>query len=183
MNITNAIGSLFLSNALRNFYEPVILRPSEEQIRNATLEITFGSIESPINSNCPISLEQFNSTTNVMQIRHCGHIFNPTELNVWFQSNVNCPMCRYDIRRYRINNVAETEPNEHEENISNLHTNQNDESIFDPSNNENSNNIEREALSGLLSSQTTRRLLNNSGFDLSGNSILLFETFLTPSRR
>jgi len=93
------------------------------------------------------------------------------------------PKCRYDIRRYRINNVAETEPNEHEENISNLHTNQNDESIFDPSNNENSNNIEREALSGLLSSQTTRRLLNNSGFDLSGNSILLFETFLTPSRR
>ena len=37
-----------------------------------------------------------------MLILYCGHLFSPNELANWFQSNVRCPICRYDIREYRI---------------------------------------------------------------------------------
>ena len=33
-------------------------------------------------------------------ISQCNHIFSANELLNWFNSNVRCPMCRYDIRNY-----------------------------------------------------------------------------------
>ena len=47
-------------------------------------------------------MERFNSTDIVRRINHCGHIFLPNEFNEWFQGNVRCPVCRFDIR----NNVV-----------------------------------------------------------------------------
>jgi len=83
---------------LRDFYTtvPVIARP--EQIRNATREILFSQINEPLNNSCPITLEAFTSESNVLQIINCGHIFNRQGLTSWFESNVRCPVCRYDIR-------------------------------------------------------------------------------------
>jgi hypothetical protein len=48
--------------------------------------------------NCPITLEDFNEGDVVTQIIHCGHIFQPHSIDNWFQRNVHCPVCRYDIR-------------------------------------------------------------------------------------
>ena len=42
----------------------------------------------------------------VTVIRHCGHIFNTNELNRWFTSHCNCPVCRYDIRDYNLNSSS-----------------------------------------------------------------------------
>jgi len=52
-------------------------------------------------------LERFNPTDQVRQINHCGHIFLPNEFNEWFQTNVRCPVCRYDIRNNNNNNNTE----------------------------------------------------------------------------
>ena len=99
-----------LTNLLTSFFENVDIYPSETQIQNATRVIPFGQIENPINQTCPISLDRFENEMNVTQILFCGHIFNSNEINEWFQTNVRCPVCRYDIRNYvRGNNTTADE--------------------------------------------------------------------------
>jgi hypothetical protein len=105
-NNLNLWNSPLLTTTIRNFYDPIIVRPTLSQIDNATVNTTFGSIVNPINSECPISLERFEENTNVTQIAHCGHIFTPSQLSSWFNNNVRCPVCRYDIRNYN----SSTEP-------------------------------------------------------------------------
>lgn len=79
---------------------PVIVRPSRQQLDRATRIVRYGDIENPINTQCPISLESFQDGSNVVQILICRHIFHPSSFNQWFNSNVRCPVCRYDIRNY-----------------------------------------------------------------------------------
>jgi hypothetical protein len=88
---------------LMDFQSNVPVIPTRQQMLNATREIQFGDIENPINTTCPISLETFQESDTITQILHCGHNFNTRQLNTWFQSNVRCPMCRYDIRDYNDN--------------------------------------------------------------------------------
>jgi hypothetical protein len=83
---------------LQTFFSPVAIRPSENQIQHAVRTISYSNIENPLNNSCPISLENFNRNDEVSQIIHCGHIFSREPLQHWFQSNVRCPVCRYDIR-------------------------------------------------------------------------------------
>uniref|UniRef100_A0A6C0FDB4 RING-type domain-containing protein n=1 Tax=viral metagenome TaxID=1070528 RepID=A0A6C0FDB4_9ZZZZ len=93
-------GGLFGGTSL---FENVPVFPSPEQIDNATRTVAFQEIESPINTSCPITMENFESTQLVMQITHCGHIFNPTHLHSWFRTHVKCPVCRHDIRESQEN--------------------------------------------------------------------------------
>jgi len=89
------------ANLWRSFNDNIIVAPTRTQIDNSTRILNFSEIPTPINSSCPISLERFDESTSVMQILHCGHIFTPSGIESWFQSNVRCPVCRYDIRDYR----------------------------------------------------------------------------------
>ena len=81
-----------------DFLSPIVVRPNESQINNATQERTFSEIVNPMNICCPITQNSFNSDDNVLQIRHCGHNFTPSNLREWFTRSVHCPVCRYDIR-------------------------------------------------------------------------------------
>ena len=83
-----------------NFNDPVYIVATAQQLDTATRNVLYGEIDSPINSSCPICLDIFTPNSEVTQIHHCGHIFNRTELARWFQRNVRCPVCRYDIRDY-----------------------------------------------------------------------------------
>lgn len=85
---------------LASFYDNVPVYPTEQQITSGTRRVLYSNIEEPLNITCPITLERFESDTEVLQILGCNHIFNPTSLQQWFQSNVRCPICRYDIRDY-----------------------------------------------------------------------------------
>jgi hypothetical protein len=91
-----------ISNFLSNFFNTsVIIRPTNEQIQNASRIIRFGDISNPLSETCPISLERFDNDDMVRQILHCGHIFCQNQFQEWFNNNVRCPVCRYDIRNYR----------------------------------------------------------------------------------
>lgn len=81
-----------------NFLNNVPVFPTPEEISDATRIISFDAVENPINTQCPITLAPFNSTDSVIQILHCGHVFDIVHLNAWFRDNVRCPVCRYDIR-------------------------------------------------------------------------------------
>lgn len=98
---------------------PVSVRPSNEQIENATRRVRYGDIENPLSETCPISLERFNPDDNVVQIHHCGHVFNEDSFNNWFTDHVRCPVCRYDIRDYRGSNANTNNTNTNNTNTNN----------------------------------------------------------------
>ena len=91
-------GEVFLNTIREPQLENVIVRPTAEQIETATETIVFSS--SMNNHTCPITLETFQEDEEICRIRHCGHTFKRTAIDNWFQRNVRCPVCRYDIRDY-----------------------------------------------------------------------------------
>ena len=61
--------------------------PSHTGVEN----LTFGTIDSPLNSTCPITHETFQQTSQVSRITICGHIFDPSALRRWLRINQTCP--------------------------------------------------------------------------------------------
>ena len=96
----NATENYNNANILHNFLQPIPVFPTQSQIENATRRVLYRDIISPLNVSCPILQENFENDSIVSVIRHCGHIFNTDELNVWFESSCRCPVCRYDVREY-----------------------------------------------------------------------------------
>ena len=86
------------SRAMGNFNDPVNVVATPQQISTATTNLLYENIETPLNDRCPICLEVFQPNSEVTQINQCRHIFNRTQLGTWFQTNVRCPVCRFDIR-------------------------------------------------------------------------------------
>ena len=81
------------------------LRPTREQINNASRLVRYYFIENPSSERCSISLQEFNNDDQVRQILYCGHIFHENSLQEWFTRNTVCPLCRYDIRNYVRNDI------------------------------------------------------------------------------
>ena len=82
------------------FLDPIPVFPSPAQIREGTLDVTFSSLENPMNDTCPILLNPFQPNEVVTQIRGCGHLFGRTPIINWFRTSCRCPVCRFDIRTY-----------------------------------------------------------------------------------
>uniref|UniRef100_A0A6C0JC91 Uncharacterized protein n=1 Tax=viral metagenome TaxID=1070528 RepID=A0A6C0JC91_9ZZZZ len=101
---TTTIADVFAAAIMSemNNLTPVVVRPSEYQINNATETISFSSIleNERRYDRCPISHEPFTENSTVTRIRHCGHYFEPVSLTTLFRNSVRCPVCRYDIRDY-----------------------------------------------------------------------------------
>lgn len=90
-----------LSNVLSNFLNStVVVRPTNDQIQNASRIVRYGDIDNPLSQACPISLDEFNDDDQVRQLLYCGHLFHQNQFQEWFENNVRCPVCRYDIRNY-----------------------------------------------------------------------------------
>ena len=100
-NNNNMFDILFQTISLPPHMENVVVRPTPEQIRNATRSIIYSPNNVNIsNSSCPITLEPFEEQQMLTQIIYCGHVFSQDGINRWFEANVRCPICRYDIRNY-----------------------------------------------------------------------------------
>lgn len=74
------------------FNEPVIVAPTDEQVRIGTESVP----QVPENSSCAICQESI--AVNGMRIRECQHLYHDACLRNWFLVSVRCPMCRHDIR-------------------------------------------------------------------------------------
>ena len=86
------------ARAMGNFNDPVNVVATPRQISTATTHRLYENIQTPTNDRCPICLEVFQPNSEVTQINNCRHIFNRAELATWFETNVRCPVCRFDIR-------------------------------------------------------------------------------------
>jgi hypothetical protein len=73
-----------------NFFDPVVVHPTQEEINQGTeqnVEVT--------DTTCSICQEAVTSAT---RIRRCGHCFHEACISQWFTMNPRCPMCRTDVR-------------------------------------------------------------------------------------
>ena len=85
-------------STFEEFLNPIYIRPTAQEIQLATSQCIFGEITDPKNTSCPITLNVFNDNDEVTKINECGHLYTPTALTRWFHNNVQCPLCRCDIR-------------------------------------------------------------------------------------
>ncbi len=84
------------SLASRANLDPVIVHPSTLQIEAATqLSMADGEEEGEL---CSICQDRYTDGQAIRKITHCSHAFHKTCIDEWFERNVHCPICRYDIR-------------------------------------------------------------------------------------
>jgi len=101
LNAINSMGGLFQAPVVPRqhamapgFLEPVVVRPTAEQIQSGTaIEIIDSEDEI-----CAICQDQLPAGTQALSIDACGHRFHSPCINTWFSANVACPVCRHDIR-------------------------------------------------------------------------------------
>ena len=104
-NLIDLITNVRRFNSYQNAFSDVIVRPTNNQILNATEDLIYSPDISLINTSCPITQEPFDLSQNIMRIRECGHCFSREGVLEWFDTNVRCPICRYDIRDISNNEV------------------------------------------------------------------------------
>lgn len=97
---TTTTNDLFTRFA--DHFQNVVVAPTATQIANATRSIIFNENTEYLNTNCPITLENFATGDEVTQIITCGHVFHGPAIQNWFRTNVHCPVCRYDIRNHEM---------------------------------------------------------------------------------
>jgi hypothetical protein len=90
---TNMIQPIL--NLLSGLQDPVIVRPSQQEINTNTTIVDISS-SNEVCSICQESIIQ--PQTLIRRINFCNHIFHDTCINTWLQQNVRCPTCRHDIR-------------------------------------------------------------------------------------
>lgn len=87
-----AAATLLSLNIPTNFMDPVVVRPTAQQITSAT-----ETVSQPLTgTTCPICQDAL--TTDATRITHCNHTYHRSCLHSWFTMSVRCPVCRYDIR-------------------------------------------------------------------------------------
>lgn len=77
------------------FLNPVVVRPTQEQITSST---TLTTLETLSTENCAICQDNITAQSEQREINHCHHTFHRGCIDTWFQQNVHCPVCRHDIR-------------------------------------------------------------------------------------
>jgi Ring finger domain len=78
-----------------NNQEPVVVRPTQEQITSAT---SVQTISAALEDPCAICQEIMDPGTVIRKINACEHSFHVNCIDTWFRRSVNCPNCRADIR-------------------------------------------------------------------------------------
>ena len=70
---------------------------TDDEINQYVTVNTFSNIDNQLNiTECPISHEDFEDDTNVIQLR-CNHIFKEDSIRNWLHNNRTCPVCRSSI--------------------------------------------------------------------------------------
>ena len=190
---------LNLTNILQTFFDPIEIYPTPSQIENATRSVIYSSILQPNNVSCPISLEPFNDTDIVTQIRYCGHIFNTSEINSWFNSHCKCPVCRYDIRNYNANIIVSSNSNTYsntplERTPQNVSTDiSNNLNYVSNRNNQNNfvsniadlfiNEFMSPSINGSLDNTRAYNLFSDASNNSSSSLLPLYLSFISPPRR
>lgn len=86
---------LFGRNTMDEFLQPVVIRPTAEQITQNT---TVGNLVSDTEHACAVCQDTLLPEQEGRKLNACGHWFHKSCIDTWLQGNVHCPVCRHDIR-------------------------------------------------------------------------------------
>jgi hypothetical protein len=89
------MGNRRANPAMDAFLQPVIVRPTPEQIAAHT---SLGNLVSDTEHTCAICQDALTSEQEGRKLNACGHWFHRPCIDTWFQRDVHCPVCRHDIR-------------------------------------------------------------------------------------
>ena len=81
-------------------FQDVIVRPTQAQIETASESFEYDGIIELLNTQCPITMCEFQIGDRVRRIHYCRHSFHEESFLNWFQNHVRCPVCRHDIREH-----------------------------------------------------------------------------------
>lgn len=79
-------------------FQDVVVRPTQAQIENASESFEYDGIVELLNTQCPITMCEFQIGDRIRRIHYCRHSFQEESFLNWFQNHVRCPICRHDIR-------------------------------------------------------------------------------------
>ncbi len=107
-NLGSGLSALLLSaitgseDSLAQFmnFDPVPVRPTEDQLQRATFLTIIEPPNDVVCSICQDHASEENTSGEWRYIRHCNHAFHRTCIDHWFQEHVQCPVCRFDIREH-----------------------------------------------------------------------------------
>ena len=78
--------------------------PTAAEINQATEQLIYGDISTNY-LICPITQNNFLPTDNILRLRECQHVFTESALQRWFETSYECPICRFNIRNNRTENI------------------------------------------------------------------------------
>ena len=79
-----------------SFTDPVYIVPSSEQIsQGSTIYAITAEHET---HQCSICQDSIRLNEVARHLNYCNHVFHRSCIDTWYQRNVNCPVCRHDIR-------------------------------------------------------------------------------------
>lgn len=92
------------------FFEPIRIGCNLNTLRQATSIQSYNSLFNQDNERlCSICQSNYINQQIIRKINHCGHFYHLNCLDEWFENNVKCPECQYDLRESIPRN--NTEPN------------------------------------------------------------------------
>lgn len=77
-----------------SFLDPVVVRPTAEQIASGTAVEIVDSDE----ELCAVCQDTLAAGSQALNLVACDHRFHSECIRTWFTTNVVCPVCRHDIR-------------------------------------------------------------------------------------
>jgi hypothetical protein len=89
-----------------SLFQDVVIRPTNEQIENASETFEYDGTVELLNTQCPITMGEFQIGDRIRRIHYCRHSFHEESFLSWFQNHVRCPICRHDIRDHVANNAT-----------------------------------------------------------------------------
>jgi hypothetical protein len=79
-----------------SFTDPVYLVPSSEQISQGSTVYAITPEHETL--QCSICQDSLRINEVARHLNYCNHVFHRGCIDTWYQRNVNCPVCRHDIR-------------------------------------------------------------------------------------
>jgi len=84
------------SPTVKNTFENEVINKCAYQIISNRIARTclYSELQERPYDICPITQEAFTDSQMVTQIKHCKHTFTPDWIQLWFEKNATCPICR-----------------------------------------------------------------------------------------
>jgi hypothetical protein len=94
---------------------------SIQQVEENTEIINYDSIPTNeiLNTECPISISPFTSSSVVLRLKRCRHCFVPFRMMAWLETHSTCPLCRISV----VETIPETGTGTGAENVPQTATN------------------------------------------------------------